>query len=59
MDKFSPIKELGTGLERWKDEKPEKERQKMITNPKKIRKSGKTRSKKEKKRKKLEREISF
>ena len=41
------------GLERWKDEKTGKERRKMgLLIQRKIGKSGKTRSKKEKKRKK-------
>ena len=53
MDKFRPIKKLGMGLERWKDEKTGKERRKTgLLTPRKIRKSGKTSSKKEKKRKK-------
>ena len=53
MAKFRPIKKHGTGLERWKDENPGKERRKMgLLIQRKIGKSGKTRSKKEKKRKK-------
>ena len=52
MAKFRPIKKHGTGLERWKDEKTGKERRRtgwLI--PRKIGKRGKTRSRKEKKRK--------
>ena len=61
MAKFRPVRKLGKGLETWKDEKTRKERQKMgLLTPIKIRKSGKTHYKKEKKRKKtLERERSF
>ena len=60
MAKFRPIKNHGTGLERWKDEKPGKERRKTgLLIQRKIGKSGKTRSKKEKKQKDLERERSF
>ena len=60
MAKFRPIKKHGTGLERWKDAKTGKERQKTgLLIQRKIGKNGKTRSKKEKKRKKLERERSF
>ena len=52
MAKFRPIKKHGTGFERWKDEKTEKERRKTrLLIQRKIGKSGKTRSKKEKKRK--------
>ena len=53
MANFRPIKKPGTGLERWKDEKTGKERRRtgwLI--PRKIGKRGKTRSRKEKKRKK-------
>ena len=60
MAKFRPIKKLGTGLERWKDEKIGKERQKTgLLTPRNIRKNEKTRSKKEENRKKLEIERSF
>ena len=61
MAKFRPIKKLGTGLERWKDEKTGKERRKTgLLIQRKIRKRGKTRSKKEKKRKKTgKRKIFF
>ena len=53
MAKFRPIKKHGTGLERWKDEKTGKERRKTgLLIQRKIGKSGKTRSKKEKKLKK-------
>ena len=53
MAKFRPIKNHGTGLERWKDEKIGKERRKTgLLIQRKIGKSGKTRSKKDKKRKK-------
>ena len=53
MAKFRPIKKHGTGLERWKDEKTGKERRKTgLLIQRKIGKSGKTRSKKEKKTKK-------
>ena len=52
MAKSRPIKKLGTGLERWKDEKHGKEWRKTgLLTPRKIGKSGKTRSKKEKKEK--------
>ena len=61
MAKFRPIKKYGTGLERWKDEKTRKERRRtgwLIQ--RKIGKSGKTRSWKEKKRKKTgKRKIFF
>ena len=53
MANFRPIKKPGTGLERWKDENTGKERRRtgwLI--PRKIGKRGKTRSRKEKKRKK-------
>ena len=60
MAKFRPIRKLGTGLERWKDEKTGKGRRKMgLLTPRKIRKSGKTHSKREKKEKNLERERFF
>ena len=53
MTKFKPIKKHGTGLERWKDEKTGKEWRKMgLLIQRKIGKSGKTHSKKEKKREK-------
>ena len=53
MAKFRPIKKHGTGLERWKDEKTGKERRKTgLLIQRKIGKSGKTHSKKEKKGKK-------
>ena len=53
MPKFRAMEKLGMGLERWKDKKTEKEWQKMgLLTLRKIRKSGKTCSKKEKKRKK-------
>ena len=60
MAKFRPIKNLGTGLERWKDEKTGKEWRKTgILTPRKIGKSGKTRYKKEKKEKTGKRKIIF
>ena len=61
MAKFRPIKKHGTGLERWKDEKTGKEWRKMeLLIQRKIGKSGKTRSKKEKKPKKTgKRKIFF
>ena len=60
MAKFRPIEKHGTGLERWKDEKTGKERRKKgLPIQRKIGKSGKTRSKKEKNGKTLEREKSF
>ena len=61
MAKFRPIKKHGTGLERWKDEKTRKERQKTgLLIQRKIGKSGKTRFKKEKKTKKTgKRKIFF
>ena len=60
MAKFRPIKKHGTGLERWKDEKTGKGRQKRgLLIQRKIGKSGKTCSKKEKNEKNLERERSF
>ena len=61
MAKFRPIKKHGTGLERCKDEKTGKERQKTgLLIQTKIGKSGKTLSKKEKKRKKTgKRKIFF
>ena len=53
MAKFRPIKKHGTGLERWKDEKTGKEWRKTgLLIQRKIGKSGKTRSMKEKTRKK-------
>ena len=60
MAKFRPIKKHGMGLERWKDEKTGKERQKTgLLIQRKIGKSGKARSKKEKNEKNVERERSF
>ena len=48
MAKFRPIKKLETDLERWKDETTGKEWQKLgLLTPRKIRKSGKARSKKD------------
>ena len=53
MAKFRPIKKHRTGLERWKDEKIGKEWRKTgLLIQRKIGKSGKTRSKKEKNQKK-------
>ena len=60
MAKIRPIKKHGTGLERWKDEKLEKNGKRGLLIQRKIGKSGKTRSKKEKKRKKTgKRKIFF
>ena len=50
MAKFSPVKERGTVLERWKDETTGKKGQKTgLLIPRKIRKRKKTRVKREKK----------
>ena len=60
MAKFRPIEKLGTGLERWKGEKLEKNGENGITNPKKDKKEWKGPfQEREKKKKNLERERSF
>ena len=59
MAKFRPIKKPRMALERWKDEKLEKNGKKGFLIPRKIRKRKKTHSKKEKKEKKRKRKILF